>query len=47
MTGPAAEKRWCGASETQAHANLGADFDNDAGTRTLDRGAQVGVRLRF
>ncbi len=26
---------------------LGADFDNDAGTRTLDRGAQVGVRLRF
>lgn len=26
---------------------LGADFDKDAGTRTLDRGAQVGVRLRF
>ncbi|MDR5861818.1 YfaZ family outer membrane protein [Halomonas campisalis] len=26
---------------------LGADFDRDRGTRTLDRGAQVGVRLRF
>ena len=26
---------------------LGADFDNDASTRTLDRGAQAGVRLRF
>ncbi|WP_254276174.1 YfaZ family outer membrane protein [Halomonas sp. 3H] len=27
---------------------LGADFDSDgSGTRTLDRGAQVGVRLRF
>ncbi len=26
---------------------LGADFDDDDGSRTLDRGAQVGVRLRF
>jgi hypothetical protein len=26
---------------------LGADFDRDRGTRTLDRGANVGVRLRF
>lgn len=26
---------------------LDADFDDDRGSRTLDRGAQVGVRLRF
>lgn len=26
---------------------LGADFDDDEGRRTLDRGAQLGVRLRF
>lgn len=26
---------------------LGADFDDERGTRTLDRGAHLGVRLRF